>query len=96
MNRRGHRGRTDANHGVVIEALRKAGWCVISLAQVGDGCPDAIAAKHGRIELIEIKDGRKRPSERKLTPDEVTFHQRLLAAGVTVKVITDVDGATRL
>jgi hypothetical protein len=90
------KARVDANHASVVQALRSCGWTVIDTSRLGSGFSDAVAIKHGRIEFVEIKDGRKRPSERKLTPHEITFHQRLLAAGVTVKVITDVEGATRL
>ncbi len=66
--------RTDDNHGAVIDALRKAGWSVWSTAALGKGFADAIAAKNGRTLLLEIKDGRKPPSARKLTPAETAFH----------------------
>lgn len=75
MNRHGHKGRTDANHTAVLEALRGAGWSATSTASVGDGFPDIICGAGGMNMLIEVKDGTAIPSRRKLTPDEASFHQ---------------------
>lgn len=70
--------RTDRNHLEIVAALRKVGCTVRSLAAVGQGCPDllvAFTAIDGRrvTVLMEVKDGKKRPSARKLTPDEARF-----------------------
>ena len=35
---------------------------------------DIVVAKNGINVLVEIKDGNKPPSARKLTPDEQKFH----------------------
>lgn len=35
-------GRTDSNHAEIAAALRKAGASVVSLASVGNGCPDLL------------------------------------------------------
>lgn len=90
------RARVDANHAEVRDALRAAGWTVIDTARLGDGFVDLLAAKHGRVEFIEVKDGAKRPSARKLTEDEIAFHALLAGAGVTVRVITSVEQAVAL
>lgn len=70
--------RTDANHAQIIAMARKCGCTVLDLSKVGVGCPDlllGIATASGRKNLlVEIKDGTKRPSERKLTPYQVKFH----------------------
>lgn len=66
--------RTDANHAEVVKVLRAGGCSVQSLAAVGDGCPDALVGRRGRNYLVEIKDGTKPPSARKLTPDQVKWH----------------------
>ena len=68
--------RVDANQGVIVEALRGAGASVQSLAMVGHGCPDVVVGKGGRNWLMEIKDGAKPPSARKLTPDEDRWHDK--------------------
>lgn len=68
--------RVDANHAEVVQALRDIGCSVLSLAQIGKGCPDILVARHSMAGalLMEIKDGRKPPSARKLTNDELKFH----------------------
>jgi len=62
--------RIDGNHEAVVEALETVGATVQSLAAVGDGCPDLLVARAGRIYLIEVKDGSKPPSARALTADQ--------------------------
>ena len=68
------RARVDGNHAEIVAALRAAGCSVLSLHQVGAGCPDVLAGIDGRNLLIEIKDGSKPPSRRALTDDEIAFH----------------------
>lgn len=62
--------RIDANQPAIVQGLRKAGCTVQSLAAIGKGCPDIIVGLRGVNYLMEIKDGDKVPSQRKLTPDE--------------------------
>lgn len=71
------KAKRDDNHADVVKALRAAGCWVLDLAAVGKGCPDLLV--HGPtypwdFRMLEIKDGSKPPSERKLTPDQVVFH----------------------
>lgn len=68
------RARVDGNHAEIVQALRAAGCTVLSLHQVGAGCPDVLAGIDGRNLLLEIKDGSKPPSRRALTADETAFH----------------------
>jgi hypothetical protein len=67
--------KVDANQKAIVAALRQIGCAVISLAPMGRGCPDLLVARHncGNI-LLEVKDGKKPPSRRQLTPDELAFH----------------------
>ena len=90
------RARVDANHGEVRSALRAAGWTVVDCAGVGSGFPDLLIAKHGRVMMVEIKDGAKVKSAQRLTEDEVQFHALMAAAGVTVSVETSVEEALAL
>lgn len=62
--------KVDANQSEIVAALRAVGCTVLSLASMGDGCPDAIVGRGGVNYLLEIKDGTKPPSRRKLTPAE--------------------------
>lgn len=88
--------KVDANHADIREALRKAGWHVEDTFKLGNGFPDLVAIKHGRVEFIEVKDGRKSPSARKLTEDEQALANRFAAAGKWVHVIESVEQAVRL
>lgn len=67
--------RTDANHAAIVKRLRAIGATVQDLSKVGDGCPDLAVGYHGVNLFIEIKDGTKKPSARKLTTDQVTWHE---------------------
>jgi len=40
---------------------------------MGGGCPDILVAFFGRLALVEIKNGEKPPSARRLTDDQVKF-----------------------
>jgi hypothetical protein len=65
--------KVDANQNEVVEALRFIGAHVVLLHAIGGGVPDLLV-DYERSFLIEIKDGRKPPSARKLTPDQIEFH----------------------
>jgi len=82
--------RVDDNQAEIVAALRAAGCTVQSLAAVGKGCPDAAVGFRGRNLLLEIKDGAKPPSKRKLTPDEERWHA---AWRGQVAVVESVDEA---
>ena len=64
----------DANQTQVVEALRAAGATVQSLAAVGQGVPDLLVGFQGKTLLMEVKDGRKPPSQRQLTEDQLKWH----------------------
>lgn len=64
----------DANQPEIVRALRLAGCSVVSLAAVGEGCPDLLVGKSGRNFILECKDSNKPPSARKLTDPQRGFH----------------------
>lgn len=66
--------RRDKNHQEIVAALRKAGCTVLDLGAVGCGCPDLLVGWAGVLTLLEVKDGAKPPSARKLTDDQRIFH----------------------
>jgi hypothetical protein len=66
--------KVDANHEAVVSALRSCGATVHSLATVGDGCPDLLVGWRGMTILFEVKDGKKPPSKRRLTQEQVDWH----------------------
>lgn len=83
----------DANQKEIVGALRQAGCSVQSLASIGRGVPDLLVGKDGRNYLIEIKDGNKCPSARRLTDDQQTWHQ---GWNGQVAIVEDVDQALQL
>jgi hypothetical protein len=84
--------KTDQNQTIVVEALRAAGCRVQSLASVGDGVPDLLVGlPNRRLILLEVKDGDKPPSDRKLTPKQVTWHETW--QGWPVYVVESIDHA---
>lgn len=93
-----HAKRVDRNHAEVKAALKLAGWQVTDLSHIGHGVPDlfAIKPREDRAEFIEVKDGTKAPSARKLTEDEVFWHEILKRAGIAVKVIERVEQIAEL
>jgi len=67
--------KVDDNQAAVVKELRKAGCNVLSLAAVGSGCGDLLVCRQRQIYMLEVKDGSKPPSKRKLTPRQVKFHK---------------------
>lgn len=80
--------KVDANHKVIVDALRAIGVSVQSLADIGHGCPDIVAAKGSMTWLIEIKGPKG-----KLTPDQLKFIDGWRG---TVHIIRTVDEAFKL
>ena len=66
--------RVDGNHAAIVEGLRKYGCSVQSLATIGKGCPDLLVGYRCENFTFELKDPSKVPSARKLTPDQVKWH----------------------
>ena len=67
------RGRTDANHAAIVQALRQVGASVTSLADVGHGVPDLLVSYRGDWHVLELKDGSKAPSDQQVTMAEVRW-----------------------
>ena len=86
--------RIDANHEQIVSALRAAGASVQSLAGVGKGVPDLLVGFQGKTLLMEVKDGRKTPSERRLTEDQVRWHGAW--NGGPLAIVDGVDAALRM
>ena len=64
--------RVDYNQSVIVESLRKAG-AYVKVVTMGDGVPDLLVGYKGFTLLLEVKDGDKPPSQRKLTTAEQKF-----------------------
>lgn len=81
----------DRNQPEIVQALRRAGCFVQSLAATGKGVPDLLWARAGRMGLLEVKDAQKPPSARQLTPDQAQWHAEW--RGPAVAIVETVEQA---
>jgi hypothetical protein len=81
--------KVDANQSELVSQLRKIPKIsVFCTHTVGKGFPDIVVGYCGSNYLFEIKDGKKPPSQQKLTPMEKTFFDEWKGQ---VKVATCLD-----
>jgi len=85
--------KVDANQEQIVEALRAVGATVQTLAAVGKGVPDLLVGYQGKTLLLEVKDGRRPPSERRLTEDQLAWHGAW--RGGPLAVVDGVNAALR-
>lgn len=91
--------RVDSNQAEIVKALRLSGVSTLLLHRVGQGCPDILAGSTRPCPncgygmnynwLIELKDGSKKPSAQKLTPDEQAFHESWRGQVATARTIEE-------
>lgn len=79
----------DSNQNLIVKQLRLLGYSVYITSSVGKGFPDLVIGKRDKNYLVELKDGSKPPSARKLTDDEAKFIEGWQGA---VIVAHDLDG----
>ena len=82
--------RVDYNQSVIVESLRKAG-AYVRIVTMGDGVPDLLVGYKGFTLLLEVKDGDKPPSQRKLTEAEQKFFDEW--TGGLLAVVESVEDA---
>lgn len=85
--------KVDANQPDIVEALRLLGCTVAITSDLGDGFPDLVVRKGLVVRLVEVKDGAKPPSARKLTKHEQQFQQEWEPV---YEIVESVDDAVRL
>jgi Holliday junction resolvase len=81
--------RTDANHKEIVKAFRDLGWSVQDISQLKNCC-DLFVSKAGRTIAVEVKDGSKPPSARKLSEGEIKFMEMWQGEYSVVLCIDDV------
>ena len=64
--------KVDSNHAEIVAHFRDNGFSVLSVAQLKNAC-DIFISKDLKTAAIEIKDGYKPPSKRRLTAGERKF-----------------------
>lgn len=85
--------RRDDNEKAIVDALERVGCLVQKLTQ-GDGVPDLlVGVPSGKLIVIEVKDGDKVPSAKRLTEKELAWHQRW--ARYPVFVVENVEQAVK-
>lgn len=67
--------KVDDNQSELVQVLRQLGCSVTPTHAIGKGFPDLAIGIMGISILAEIKDGKKVPSARKLTSDEIIWHE---------------------
>lgn len=82
--------RIDANQAAIVAFFRRAGASVQILSSVGQGCPDLLVGYHLRNQVVEVKDGARAPSERRLTASEEAWHAQWKGS---VRIAESIDDA---
>lgn len=87
-----HAKRTDGNHALIRDGLRKLGFDVLDLSDVGGGVPDLCVrdASFRWPSFLEVKDPSKPPSARRLTDAEMTW---FTYCGAITRVVLTLDEA---
>ena len=87
--------RTDENQTEIVIALRKRGAIVLITSQLKN-CFDCLVCFNGSTYMVEIKDGNKPKSARKLTPGELEFKAKVESVGCVYNVVNSIDEAIDL
>jgi len=87
--------RVDANQSEIVKALRKHGAHVLITSQLKNAF-DILVGYKGKLYIVEIKDGSKVKSNRKLTQGEQKCADGFESVGVTYHVIESVEQALEM
>ena len=87
--------RTDSNHAEIVAGLRQCGVAVLDLHAL-PGALDALCGFRGRLTLLEIKDGAKSASRKRLTPAELATVELFALHGCSVAVVDSLDAALKV
>lgn len=84
--------RIDGNQASLDKLAADLGAVVIRASVAPELGFDRLYAYRGRLHIVEVKDGGKAPSKRRLTENETRLRDRLEAVGVAYNVIeTEAD-----
>jgi len=86
------KARVDDNHAEIMGRFRSwPGVSVSDTSRLGEGFPDLVVGLAGVNLLVEVKDGSKPPSRRKLSPDENRWHVHWTGQVAIVATLDEVD-----
>lgn len=91
--------KVDKNQPDIVKRFRDLGCTVAITSSLGNGFPDLVCSKEVGVTytyqrctfLVEIKDGSKPPSARKLTVDEQAFHDNWQGEIYVISTLDEVD-----
>ena len=83
----------DSNQNEIVEALRRCGASVLITSQLKN-CFDILVGYNGINYIVEIKDGNKPPSQRRLTKGEIQFRDNW--KGGKYYVIESIEDALKM
>lgn len=90
------KARVDDNHAEIVARFRSwPGVSVADTSRLGSGFPDLVVGLAGLSLLVEVKDGSKSPSRRRLTKEENEFHVMWTGQINIVETVDDVDALVR-
>lgn len=87
--------KVDSNQSEIVAMLRKRGAVVLITSQLKNAF-DLLVGYNGKLYIVEVKDGNKPPSARKLTAGELQCKERFERVGVKYYVVSSVEEAIEL
>jgi len=87
--------RVDANQADIVKALRKQGAHVLITSQLKNAF-DILVGFNSKLYIVEIKDGDKVKSSRRLTEGEQKCADGFESVGVTYHIIESVEQAIEM
>ena len=87
--------KTDANHSEIRQKFRDMGAYWFDMFQLKNAC-DGLVIIGGWTVAIEVKDGEKPPSARKLTEGEEKFMQEWTSAGGHYRLVESTDDVLKV
>ena len=87
--------RVDSNQKEIVEALRRSG-AVVKHTHTIKNLFDILVYFQGRTYSVEIKDGSKPKSQRKLTAGEEKCKEDLESVGVKYWIVYSIDDALEM
>jgi len=87
--------KVDSNQKEIVTALRRVGAVVLITSMLKNAF-DILVGYKGKLYIVEIKDGKKPSSQRKLTEGELKCKNMFESVGVKYNVITTIDEAFKM
>ena len=95
MSFRHHKVKKDANHKDIVDALVSLGCAVTDCAALKNEF-DILVGYKGKLHIMEIKDGNKPKSARKLTDGELKCMDKYSKVGIKYNVVLSVEDAIKI